>query len=56
MTCHQKSLLKNMTTKARSRKTRVLGFIGKLHDRKEGDMFAIQERTKKKKKQTDEES
>ena len=49
MTCHQKSLLKNITTKARGRKTRVLGFIGKLHDRKEGDMFAIKERTKKKK-------
>ena len=49
MTCHHKSLLEDITTKGRGRKTRVLRFIGKLHDRKEGDMFVIKERTKKKK-------
>lgn len=48
MTCHQKNLLKNITIKVRGRKARVLGFRGKLHDGKEGDMFAIKERTKKK--------
>lgn len=51
MTCHQKNLLKNITTKVRGRKARVLGFRGKLHDGKEGDMFAIKERTKKRGRQ-----
>lgn len=51
MNCHQKSLLKNMNTKVRGRKARMLGFMGKLHDGKGGNMFAIKERTKKKGRQ-----